>query len=328
VLVQACFTCNLNTLSANGNCMLGSYTITYSVTNDMGNTVKAQRTLVVYQAAEIITSFALSSNLSFDAAQQLAEDVINSSSATHAAAVQQVLNALSSAPMNVQVVAGDVDITWTSVVDMMLIPKVFDVRVNATIFVYSPATLHRKHVLAATAAATAAVGSTSAGSNRRLLSHLVGTKGLSGPAVTGSRLALGASMRPSSVPPMNDAIWRMFQQLEAINNLYQELDTHKSSMVATSQKLIAAGDSSRRLLQSSSPSLEGSLSLLVSALNASSGFVVNSTSFDNSTLDLQGVSCGVSWEFVRSSYGLNQYMASILIAAICALASHPSVPEC
>jgi len=130
--------------------MPGSYTITYSVTNDMGSMIKAQRALVVYQSAEIFTSFPLSSNLSLSAAQQLAEDVTNSGSSTHATAVQMVLNALITISTSVQVDASDVDITWTSVV-ASLTPGLFDVHVNATVFVFSPATLHRKHLLAATA---------------------------------------------------------------------------------------------------------------------------------------------------------------------------------
>jgi len=58
-LLQMCVTCNLETLSANGNCVPGSFTIASGVTNDNGVTATAQRVLIVYQAAQMATSFAL-----------------------------------------------------------------------------------------------------------------------------------------------------------------------------------------------------------------------------------------------------------------------------
>jgi len=100
-------------------------------------------------------------------------------------------------------------------------------------------------------------------------------------------------MRLSSVQAMNDAIRSLSQQLETTNDLCQELDTlQRSKAAASPHKFAAAGVHQRRLLQDSSQSMQDSLDLLLSALNASSGFVINSTSFDNSTLDLQGVSRG------------------------------------
>eukprot|EP00775_Hariotina_reticulata_P011535 gene11535-11678_t len=197
---QVCFTCNLNTLSGDGNCMPGSYTITYSVTNDEGRTEKAQRALVVYQSAEIHTFFALNSSLSLSEAQKLAEDVANSTSTAHAAAVQPVLSALSSTS-GIQVDASDVVVTW-------------------------------------------------------------------------------ASVNAESVDPRGYSV-------HAIKSLCHQSDIQEGATEFSLEKSPAAGGHSRRLLQSSSSQLQDSLSLLMSALNASGGFVVNSTSIGNSTLDLQ-----------------------------------------
>lgn len=171
--LQSCPACDLAALSASGNCMPGSYTVTYSVTNSDGATASADRQVAVYQAASISAAFTLYKDVAnTTAAQQIASGLLNSTSQEFADGVNLVLNAL---PADVATALEPTDVTFHTANVTQQAVNGYSVDVTVSIYVYSPSGVHKKDLdsFDAAVAAAAAAANTTTGSSttarRRLL---------------------------------------------------------------------------------------------------------------------------------------------------------------
>lgn len=143
--LQACPLCSLEALSASGSCMPGVYSLTYFVTNDEGISATAMRQLYVYQAVSITVPLELYSGVtSYTQALQLVAGLSNSTLPAYSTGVDDVIAKLGS--LADQVEPGDVDITAAAYVQLG--PSSYSVRVNATVYLYSPRGVHSRTYVA------------------------------------------------------------------------------------------------------------------------------------------------------------------------------------
>eukprot|EP00879_Flechtneria_rotunda_P033240 GHRR01036794.1.p1 GENE.GHRR01036794.1~~GHRR01036794.1.p1 ORF type:complete len:1082 (+),score=385.26 GHRR01036794.1:389-3247(+) len=166
---QACTACNLEALSVSGSCLPGKYILTYSVTNDDGITVTAEHTLIVYRAGSISASFVACKDLtSQQSASSLAANLLHTSSQPYADLVAMLK--ANFGDVGAQLEASDVVVTKAQSVQVAA--SNYSVVVNATIYVYMPAGLHKKDV------ASAAQPVLDSGGRRHLLALQYETTGL------------------------------------------------------------------------------------------------------------------------------------------------------
>jgi hypothetical protein len=290
--------------------MPGSYTITYSVTNDNGIKVTVQRTLIVYQAAQITTSFVLYSSLSnATAVQQLVQDMTNVSTAANADAVQLILGKLGQAAA-AQLDPSDIQINSADVVEP--VSNNFTISANVSIFVFSPAKVHKKQL------SGSASNSSASGSSRRLLSDDTTTSWFNKLETAADVLAkpsgVGKSkmtMPESAKIPIQFAIQ---EQLGSVKTLLQMLGRYSNGQASSQHEEVetssdpgkcwpeschrasggvAAAVSHRHLLQDAGSPLQSSLSSLTTALTTAGASNTSSAALTNATVDLQAVSLPV-----------------------------------
>jgi hypothetical protein len=123
--------------------MPGAYSLTYSVTNGDGLSATAMRQLYVYQAVAISVPLELYSGIpSYSEALELAAGLSNSTLPAYTSGVDAVIAKLGS--LADQVEPGDVDITAAAYTQ--LAPSSYSVRVNASVYLYSPRGVHRQDI--------------------------------------------------------------------------------------------------------------------------------------------------------------------------------------
>lgn len=263
---QSCATCNLETLASSGNCLPGSYLLTFSVANDDGLVATAQRRLVVYQSVLLTSSFMLYEGLANSSrVDAIVANAANSSSIEGADAVSLILSRLG--PAAAALDASDVQVLSVSATQVDAAN--FSVAVNASIHVFSPAGVHRKDIQATAAAAGAAAG------QRRLLAGAVTESG--GSPCHGS-MALHAGQ------PL----------LAAVHAFLQLLDGHASCTDVGGVSAAADSDAAwpgRRLLQASADVLQSSLQAVAGGLSSGLGAANVSSAITTPSVDLQAVSC-------------------------------------
>ncbi len=160
--------CDVDALSIGGQCLPGTYQLSYTVTDD-GVSATATRTVVVYQAGSITSTFALYKAVTnATAADAIVADLRNISSQAFAKALSTIKKTLGAAGSSLD--SSSLDITSATV---SANGASHDVVVTAVLYVYYPS-----------AATRGAINSTSAGaavaSRRRRLLQLDGWLGAEG----------------------------------------------------------------------------------------------------------------------------------------------------
>jgi hypothetical protein len=193
--------------------MPGTYALTYTVANDVAVTASAKRQLVVYQAAALSVSFTLWTGVAnATQAQDLVAGVQNTTSQAYVDALQLVLSKLGpDAPVD----ASDIDITAASYEQHAA--SNFSVAVNATLYAYSPAGIHRSDVR--TSVLPQAQQPASGGSATRHLLQDHGSAHGSHGAVAPAPAAVGLDV------PALGAVWQPAQRgrVQALAVLQQSL---------------------------------------------------------------------------------------------------------
>lgn len=152
--LQVCTSCDLEALSASGSCMPGTYTLTYTVANDNGITVTATRLLVVYQAASVSATLTLWQGLSSTTqVQQLVAALNNKTVQSYSDGLDLIVSKLGA---SVGLDASDIDITGAAY--RLVSAGNYSVAVNATLYLYKPAGVHRADIRSSVLAAGAAAG--------------------------------------------------------------------------------------------------------------------------------------------------------------------------
>lgn len=187
---QVCLSCGLKSLAQAGpvTCLPGTYTLTYSATNDDGVTATATRAVTIYSAGQLSMQLPLYQNLDNETAAGLTVQALsNASSAEAAAAANSIASQLSSgSSAGLDVQPHDISILQAQLVELG--PSNFSIHVSAVISIYYPASVHRGDII--DSKVQTAAGS---GSRRALLSTPS-----SFPATAGAALLWAATSEASS----------------------------------------------------------------------------------------------------------------------------------
>lgn len=123
--------------------MPGMYILAYSVTNEDGRSASTTRQLYVYQAAAVTVPLDLYTGVTTqNQAITLVAGLRNTSLPAYATGIDDILQKLGR--LSEQVDSGDVDIAGAGWVQNG--PGSFTVRVNATVYVYTPKGVHRQDI--------------------------------------------------------------------------------------------------------------------------------------------------------------------------------------
>jgi hypothetical protein len=276
LLLQSCPTCDLAALSAAGNCMPGSYTLTYSVTNSNEATDSVDRQLIVYQAASYSASLVIHKDLAnATAAADIAAVLTNSSSEYCAAGAAAVLAALPS-DVAAKMQSTDVVVNGASVVQQA--SEGFSVVANVSIYLFAPSGVHKKELDSFKAtvanAAAAAAGGAGVKLRRRLQQHE--SSAHASTAVTSTATSSSSDARSFTGSTDNSAaagkLGRFLQMLQQHSSSKGRCSALHSTDDACGQSAAAAAAAERargrKLLQASSSGLDVSLAALNSSLAA------------------------------------------------------------
>jgi hypothetical protein len=300
LLLQSCPTCDLAALSAAGNCMPGSYTLTYSVTNSNGATDSIDRQLIVYQAASYSATLTLYKDLAnTTAAAEVAAGLTNSSSEHYAAGAAAVLAALSS-DVATKMQPTDVVVDGASVVQQSA--QGFSVVANVSIYLFVPSGVHKKDLdsFKASVANAAAVAASGAGTKLRLLlqqgddssthASTAASSTISGSSSSSGTTGWFHHSTVSSTAARN--VGRFLQMLQQHSSSPGEC-THSTGAACRHPYAAAAANQghSRGLLQASSNGMDATLATLNGSLTANLGATGGSSeAITDQDVDLLAVS--------------------------------------
>jgi PKD repeat protein len=168
--LQVCLSCGLKSLtSSTVACLPGTYTLTYSVTNDNGATATATRSVIIYTSGQLSVQLPLYQELDNGTAAGLTVQALsNTSSAEATAAANSIASRVSTSSAGLEVQPSDVSLLQVQLVELG--PSNFSVHVTALIYTYFPAFVHRKDVINTAAAAAAPASSAQRSNARRTLS--------------------------------------------------------------------------------------------------------------------------------------------------------------
>jgi PKD repeat protein len=324
LLLQSCPTCDLAALSAAGNCMPGSYTLTCSVTNSNGATDSVDRQLIVYQAASYSASLVLFKDLAnATAAAEIAAGLTNSSSEHYAAGAAAVLAALpSDVAANMQ--PTDVVVNGASVLQQAV--QGFSVVANVSIYLFVPSGVHKQDLdsfkaSVANAAATATIG---AGAKlRRLLQQDQSSMCVTAQATSRTTTAAAGSLRFSTVGSTAAGnVGRFLQMLQQHSSSPGECSRSTDSACRHSDAAAADQGQGRRLLQASSNGMDAALSTLNSSLAANLGATGGSSeAITDQNVDLLAVSILLHlYHFVSRKHAMPEVVKPALV--MCLLDRH------
>jgi hypothetical protein len=256
--------------SSTVTCLPGTYTLTYSVTNDDGATTTATRSVIVYTAGQL--SMQLAQFKAFDngtLADLVVQALRNPASAEAEAAVSSIAARLSTGSGGLQVHPSDVAIMQANVVNLGT--SNYSVPVTASVQVFYPASVHRTDISGSPA--TAANTSTASQTARRRALLAANT------ALSGS-----SSHNIQPAPPTLDAVETNIQSM--VSNL-KHLAAAVTSEARSAQHAAltnvpqctntadcsTTGHLHRRLLQSSDTGLAAQLASVSAAAASNLGTV-------------------------------------------------------
>ncbi len=154
-----CVSCDVDALSIGGQCLPGTYQLSYTVINDDGISATATRTVVVYQYGSVTGTFTLYKAMTNGtAADATVANLRNISSAEFAQALTTIKTSLGQLGSSLD--SSSLDITDATV---FASGSTYDVVVTAVIYVYYPSTATRAAINSTSTA------SSSSSRRRRLL---------------------------------------------------------------------------------------------------------------------------------------------------------------
>jgi hypothetical protein len=151
-LLQVCLSCGLKSLNGTVTCLPGTYSLTYSVTNDDGATATATRAVIIYSAGRLSLQLPLYQDLDNGTAAGVTVQALgNATSLEAAAAANSIASRISSSSeAGLDVLPSDVHILDAQLVELG--PSNFSVHVSAVVYVYSPASVHHGDIISSTGA--------------------------------------------------------------------------------------------------------------------------------------------------------------------------------
>jgi hypothetical protein len=280
--LQACMSCDLGALSASGACMPGSYTLSFSVTNDQGITASARRRIIVYQASMMTVSVQLYAPADVADVQtglQLVAALNNGSAAAATAAATRVLAVLP-VPLRSRLEESDIEVLNASLSQPT--PGTYGVAADVVLYVHTPTGVHRGDVRAAESAPTGAAANVSSNaSSPAATRHLLASSVHTSAAAAVQQFDL-SHRRFSPFGSQNTAAAAEQAEQEAstvvhdaVHRLLAMLDEHSGSALGakTGRGMLQAAPSSSNAssgaLASTLLSLEAALASGMGATNAS-----------------------------------------------------------